>query len=323
MNKKKVESKHKGEREDYHKKNSKSDNSKNLKKVKSTEEIHKPKSKGIIHESKRQENSPRYKSPVKERERDRERNYDKYSDRHQKHFNESKYYKEKQDKKSDKSITKSSSKKRNQSPVKELKKPNFKPKNLTCISSISDSEESCYTPPHKDTKVISSKLDQSKFNEKKNVKSTKYTFSLREDSEDHLVVNKTNGRTDDLNVEPQNSSGFQPKKSDIQKSNNYTDEIFLDSSSSEEAGLDGDIDLNIIKEITTEKIKKVFELHEKQEQALLHLKKKLMEKKRKVKTSSSSSESSDEEPIKKKNVKRRHIRDSSSSNRFVKYLLVD
>lgn len=153
-------------------------------------------------------------------------------------------------------------------------------------------------------------LGQSKINEDKNVKSTKYTFSLREDSEDSLVVTKTNGRTDpNLKLKPT------LQKTESRKSNDPVDKILLDTSSSEVGDLEEDIDLNIIKEITTEKIKKVFELHEKQEQALLHLKKKLMEKKRKVRSSSSSSESSEAEPVKKKSVKRRRVRDSSSSIR--------
>lgn len=199
----------------------------------------------------------------------------------------------------------------------------FKPDKLTCIFDDTDSDKSCYTPPPKDMNALHSKFSQSKINEEKSVKSTKYTFSLRENSEERLVVpSKTNGRLDDLKVALQNTSELQHKKSDSRKLNTQVDEIFLDSSSSEEGGLEGDINLNIIKEITTEKIKKVFELHEKQEQALLHLKKKLMEKKRKVRTSSSSSESSGEEPVKKKSIKRRHARDSSSSNRFVNFFVI-
>lgn len=189
-----------------------------------------------------------------------------------------------------------------------MKKSVFQPDKLTCISIGSDSDISCYTPPPKN----SAKLGQSDINEEKNVKSTKYTFSLREDSEDRLVVTKTNGRADELKNALSNNDQL---TSESQKTNDRPEKSFLDSSTSE-GGLDEDIDLNIIKEITTEKIKKVFELHEKQEQALLHLKKKLMEKKRKVRTSSSSSESSNEEPVKKKSIKKRHTRDSSSSIRF-------
>lgn len=160
--------------------------------------------------------------------------------------------------------------------------------------------------------AVNTKSSQLKSNEEKNVKNTKYTFSLRDDSEDRLLVTKANGRANKLLS--QNSSEIKHNKSDSRlATNERSDKIFLDSSSSEEDELEKDIDLNIIKEITTEKIKKVFELHEKQEQALLHLKKKLMEKKRKMRTSSSSSESSVAEPVKKKSSKRR--RDSVSSIR--------
>lgn len=314
--KKEVENKYKSDRDSYRKKDSKFDHSKNSKRDKSSEEIHRPKSKDN-HESKKLENSPRHKTPIKDREKDRERDYDKYSYRHQKQCDDSKSNKEKYDKKSDKGDTKYSSKRKNQSPIKGIKKSVFKPGKLTCITDNSDSNESCYTPPPKDMNAAYSKLGQSKFNEDKNAKNTKYTFSLREDSEDRLVVTKANGRTNDLKILSQNNSELQNKKNDSRKLNNRVDKIFLDSSSSEEGGLEEDIDLNIIKEITTEKIKKVFELHEKQEQALLHLKQKLMEKKRKVRSSSSSSVSSDE-PVKKKSLKRRNVRDSSSSNRFVK-----
>lgn len=312
--KKEVENKYKSDREDYRKKDSKSDNFKHPKKDKTTEEFHKSKPKDCALEFKRQENSPRHKTPVKERIRDKDREYDKYSYRNQRNRNDNKPYKEK----SDKTDSKYNSRKRNASPVKELKKTVVQPDKLTCISTGSDSDKSCYTPPPKD---MNAKSDHSNVNEEKNVKSTKYTFSLREDSEDRLVVTKTNGRLDDLKSTSHNNNENQSKKSDPRKLNHQIDDIFLDSSSSEEGRLEEDIDLNIIKEITTEKIKKVFELHEKQEQALLHLKKKLMEKKRKVRTSSSSSESSEEEPVKKKSVKRRHSRDSSSSNRFVFYSL--
>jgi len=284
-----------------------------LKKDKITEEFHKSKLNDIIHESKRKENSPRHKSPVKERDRDKERDYDKYSFKRDR--DENKFNKEKYDKKYDGADKKYSSKKRNESPIKELKKNIFKPEKLTCIFDDSDSDKSCYTPPPKVMNVKYAKLGQSKIDEDKIVKSTKYTFSLHPNNEDRLVVNKTNGRTDDLKLASQNSE-IKQKKFDLQKTTDQTDKIFLDSSASE-GGLEKDIDLNIIKEITTEKIKKVFELHEKQEQALLHLKKKIMEKKRKVRSSSSSSESSVEEPVKKKSIKRRHARDSSSSIRFV------
>lgn len=318
--KKEIEFKYKS---DYRKKDSKPENSKNLKKDKISEELNKPKPKDTIYESKKQENSPRHRTPIKERDKDkdcRERDYDKYSHRqHTKTRDDSKSNKDKYDKKSDKADSKYNSKKRNsRSPIKELKKKSVQPEKLTCIFDDSESDKSCYTPPHKS---LNAKLTQSKINEEKNPKSTKYTFSLRGDSEDRLVINKSNGSTDDLKSTLQNSENLH-KKSESRKTNDRTDEIFLDSSTSEEGGLGEDIDLNIIKEITTEKIKKVFELHEKQEQALLHLKKKLMEKKRKVRTSSSSSESSDEEPVKKKSVKRRRVKDSSSSNRFVKCLFI-
>lgn len=313
--KKEVENKSKSDREEYHKKDSKSDNSKNSRKDKITEESHKSKSNKDIYESKKQDHSPIYKTPVKERGRDKER--DKYSYR-QKERENSKSNKDKSEKKSDRTDSKYSSKKKNESPVKELKKPIIQNEKLTCISS--DSDKSCYTPPPKDMNVKYAKSNQSKSNEEKNVKSTKYTFSLREGSEDNLVVSKTNGQTDP-NLKDKstlNNSEYQHKKTESQKSNDRIDKVILDSSSSEVGDLEDDIDLNIIKEITTEKIKKVFELHEKQEQALLHLKKKLMEKKLKVRTSSSS-DSSDAEPVKKKSVKRRHVRDSSSSVRCVKY----
>lgn len=256
---------------------------------------------------------PRHKTPVKERDRDRGKEHDKYSSKHQKNRDDGKLSKEKHDKKSDRADTKHSSKKRNESPVKDSKRPVIRTQKLTCISDGNESNQSCYTPPPKD---VNSKLGQSKINDDKNVKSTKYTFSLREDSEDRLVVSKANGRANDLKTVPQNSENPN-KKTDPRKINDRVDQIFLDSSS-EEGGLEEDIDLNIIKEITTEKIKKVFELHEKQEQALLHLKKKLMEKKRKVRTYSTSSESSVAEPVKKKSVKRKRVKESSSSNRFVK-----
>lgn len=252
---------------------------------------------------------------MKERDRDREKDYDKYSHRQKTRGNDSKSNKDKYDRKFDKADTKYNSKRRNNSPVKELKKSIYRPDKLTCISD-SESEKSCYTPPPKVMNSKYAKLGQSKIDEDKNVKSTKYTFSLREDSEDRLLLNKTNGRTDDLQVVSRNSE-IQHKKSNYQNPNDITDKIFIDSSPSEEICLEEDIDLNLIKEITTEKIKKVFELHEKQEQALLHLKKKLMEKKHKVRSLSTSSESSDEELVKKKSIKRRHVRDSSSSNRFV------
>lgn len=316
---KEVEYKYKSDREDYRKKDSKLENSRNLKKDKIPEELNKPKSKDIVYDSKKQENSPRHKTPIKERDRDRERDYDKYSYRHQTNRDDSKSNKQKYDKKSDKADSKYNSRKRNsRSPIKELKKKPIQPEKLTCIPADSDSDKSCYTPP---PKGLNAKLSQSKINEEKNLKSTKYTFSLREDSEDRLVVTKSNGRTNDLISASQNSEN-QHKISESRKTNDRVDQVFLDSSTSEEGRLEEDIDLNIIKEITTEKIKKVFELHEKQEQALLHLKKKLMEKKRKVRTSSSSSESSDEEAIKKKNVKRRRVKDSSSSNRFVNVSLL-
>lgn len=286
-----------------------------MKKDKISEEFHKSKFKDIGHEFKRKDNSPRRKTPIKERDRDKERDHNKYSFK-QRDRDESKSNKDKYDKKYDGTDTKYSSKKRNESPIKELKKSVFKPEKLTCISADSDSDKSCYTPPPKVMNVKYAKLGQSKVNEDKIVKNTKYTFSLREDSEDKLQVTKANGRADDLKLASQNNSDIQHKKFDFRKTNDRTDQIFLNSSASE-GGLEEDIDLNIIKEITTEKIKKVFELHEKQEQALLHLKKKIMEKKRKVRSSSSSSESSVEEPVKKKSVKRRHVRDSSSSIRFV------
>lgn len=310
--KKEVENKYKSDREEHHKKDPKSDNSKNSKKDKITEESHKSRSNKDIYESKKQDNSPRHKTPVKERVRDKER--DKYSYRQRKRDN-SKSHKEKSEKSSDRADSKYSFKKKNQSPVKELKKPIIQYEKLTCISS--DSEKSCYTPPFKDMNVKYAKSGQSKINEEKNVKSTKYTFSLREDSEDRLVVTKTNGRTDP-NLKQKSTlqnSENQHKKTESRKSNVIVDKVLLDSNSSEVGDLEEDIDLNIIKEITTEKIKKVFELHEKQEQALLHLKKKLMEKKRKVRTSSSSSDSSSAKPVKKKSVKRRNVRDSSSSIR--------
>ncbi|XP_001943465.2 serine/arginine repetitive matrix protein 2 isoform X3 [Acyrthosiphon pisum] len=308
---KEIEYKYKSDREDYRKRDSKSENSKNLKKDKITEEPNKPKSKDFVYDSKKQDNSPRHRTPIKERDRDRERDYDKYSYRQQTNRDDSKSNKEKYDKKSDKADSKYNSRKRNsRSPIKELRKKPFQPEKLTCIPADSDSDKSCYTPPPKD---LNAKLSESKINEEKNLKSTKYTFSLRENSEDRLVVTKSNGRTDDLISGSQNSEN-QHKISESRKTNDRIDQVFLDSSTSEEGGLEEDIDLNIIKEITTEKIKKVFELHEKQEQALLHLKKKLMEKKRKVRTSSSSSDSSDEEPVKKKTVKRRRVKDSSSSN---------
>lgn len=313
-NDKKDIDRYKSDREDYRKKDSKSDNSKNSKKDKTTEEYSKFKLKDI-QESKKQENSPRHKTPIKDRDKDKEKDYDKYSYK-QKNRDDGKSSREKYDKKSDKAISKYSSKKRNESPVKELKKSVFQPDKLTCISIGSDSDISCYTPPPKNI-AKSAKLGQSDINEEKNVKSTRYTFSLREDSEDRLVVTKTNGRADELKRTLPNSDQL---KSESQKTNDRPDKSFLDSSTSE-GGLDEDLDLNIIKEITTEKIKKVFELHEKQEQALLHLKKKLMEKKRKVRTSSSSSESSNEEPIKKKSIKKRRTRDSSSSNRLVAFSL--
>ncbi|VVC39203.1 Hypothetical protein CINCED_3A019548 [Cinara cedri] len=297
--KRELESKYKSDRGDYRRKDSKTDNYKNSK------------NKDIVHESKKQENSPRHtKSPVKGRDRDRARDSNKYSYRHQKSCDDSKSSKGKY-KKSDRADSKYNSKKRNESPVREFRKPIIQPEKLTCITSGSDSEKSCYTPPPKDMNATYIKLGQPKINEEKNVKGTKYTFSLREQSEDRLVVTKANGRPNNIKISSQNNE-TQLKKLDSQKTNERVDKIFLNSSSSEAGELDGDIDLNIIKEITTEKIKKVFELHEKQEQALLHLKKKLMEKKRKVRTSSSSSESS-EEPVKKKSVKRRRIRDSSSS----------
>lgn len=262
---------------------------------------------------------------MKERDRDREKDYDRYSSRQKSRGNDSKSNKDKYDKKFDKADTKYNSKKRNESPVKELKKSIYRPDKLTCISdtviSDSESEKSCYTPPPKDMNSKCTKLGQSKIDEDKNAKSTKYTFSLREDSEERLLLNKTNGRTDNLQVASRNSE-IQHKKSNYQNTNDITDKIYIDSSPSEEICLEEDIDLNLIKEITTEKIKKVFELHEKQEQALLHLKKKLMEKKHKVRSPSTSSESSDEEPVKKKSVKRRHVRDSSSSNRFVNSLFI-
>lgn len=317
--KKELESRHKSDREDYRRNYSKSDSYKNSKKEKTTEEFNKSKHKDIVHESKKQEKSPRFiKSPVKERDKDTSRDYDKYSYRHHKNCDNNKSSKEKYDKKFDRTDSKYNSKKRNESLVKEFKKPIIQPEKLTCITSGSDSDKSCYTPPPKDVNTTYSKLGQSKINEDRNVKGTKYTFSLREHSEDRLVVTKANGRTNNLKLISQNNE-TQHKILDSQKSNDRVDKIFLDSSTSEAGELDGDIDLNIIKEITTEKIKKVFELHEKQEQALLHLKKKLMEKKRKVRTSSSSSESSEDEPVKKKSVKRRRVRDSSSSIRFVKF----
>lgn len=259
---------------------------------------------------------PKRKTPVKERDRDKGKEHDnKHSYKHQKNYrDDGKLSKGKHEKKSDRADTKHTSKKRNESPVKDSKKPVIRSEKLTCISDDNESNQSCYTPPPKD---VSSKLGQSKINDEKNVKNTKYTFSLREDSEDRLVVSKANGRTDDLKLASQNSEN-QSKKADSRKINDRVDQIFLDSSTSEEGGLEEDIDLNIIKEITTEKIKKVFELHEKQEQALLHLKKKLMEKKRKVKTYSTSSESSDAEPVKKKSIKRKRVKESSSSIRFVK-----
>lgn len=294
-----------------------------MKKDKNTEEFHKSKLKDISHVSKRKENSLRHKTPVKERDRDKERDLDKYSYK-QKDRNESKFNKDKYNKKYDRANTKYSSKKRNGSPVKELKKSVFKPDKLTCISSAdSDSGKSCYTPPPKVMNAKYAKLNQSNINEDKVVKNTKYTFSLRGDSEDRLVSTKANGRTDDLKFTSQDNSEIQNKKFDFRKANDRPDQIFLDSSASE-GGLEEDIDLNIIKEITTEKIKKVFELHEKQEQALLHLKKKIMEKKRKVRSSSSSSESSEEEPVKKKSAKRRRARrrDSSSSIRFVFFIFI-
>jgi len=312
-NKKEIEFKYKSDRENHNKKDSKSENSKNLKKDKITEELIKPK-------SKKQENSPRHKTPMKERDKDRERDYDKHSSK-QKNRHDSKSHKEKYDKKSDKADSKENSKKRNsRSPIKGLKKKPVRPEKLTCIPSDSESEKSCYTPP---PKGLNAKLSrQSNIDEEKDLKITKYTFSLRETSEDRLVASESNGCTDNLKLELQNSEN-QHKKSEYQKTNDQVDQVYnIDSSTSEEGGLEEDIDLNIIKEITTEKIKKVFELHEKQEQALLHLKKKIMEKKRKVMTSSSSSESSDEEPVKKKSVKRIRVRDSSSSNRFVKCFLV-
>jgi len=310
---KEVEFKYKSDREDYRKKDTKLENPKNPKKDKITEELNKSKSKDIVNDSKKQENSPRHKTPIKVRDRDRERDYDKYSYR-QRNRDDIKSNKEKYDKKSDKADSKYNSKKRNsRTPIKELKKKPIQPERLTCISADSDSDKSCYTPP---PKGLNAKLSQSKINEEKNLKSTKYTFSLREDSEDRLVVTKPNGSNKDLKSELQNSEN-QHKKLETRKTNDRIDQVFLDSSSSENGGLEEDIDLNIIKEITTEKIKKVFELHEKQEQALLLLKKKLMEKKRKVRTSSSSSETSDEEPVKKKSIKRKHVKDSSSSNRFV------
>ncbi|XP_022172044.1 serine/arginine repetitive matrix protein 2 isoform X2 [Myzus persicae] len=297
---KEIEYKYKSDRDDYRKKDSKPENFKNLKKDKVTEEPDKTKSIDIFSDSKKHENSPRHRTPIKERDRDRERDYDKYRD-------DSKSNKEK----SDRADSKYNSRKRNsRSPVKELKKKPIQPSKLTCIPVDSDSDKSCYTPP---PKGLSAKLSQSNINEEKNSKSTKYTFSLREDSEDSLVVAKSNGRTDDLKSTLQNSEN-QHKKPEFRKTNDHIDQGIFDSTTSEEGGLDEDIDLNIIKEITTEKIKKVFELHEKQEQALLHLKKKLMEKKRKIRTSSSSSQSSDEEPVKKKSVKRRRVKDSSSSN---------
>lgn len=311
--KKEVENKYKSDRENCHKKDSKSDHSRNSKKDKLSEEFHKSNSKDV-YESKRQDNSPRHRTPVKERDRNREKEHDKYSNRHQKNCDDSKS--NKYDKKSNRANSKYNPKKRNETTFKELKRPLIQREKLTCISDgDSDSVKSCYTPPPKDMNAFA-KFGKSKINDEKNVKSTKYTFSLRDNSEDRLVLNKINGRTDLLKLASQNNSDNQHKKPDSQNTNDRIDKIFLDSSSSEEGDLGKDIDLNIIKEITTEKIKKVFELHEKQEQALLHLKKKLMEKKRKIRTSSSSSESSIEEPIKKKSVKRIRIRDSSSSNRF-------
>ncbi|XP_015379848.1 PREDICTED: serine/arginine repetitive matrix protein 2-like isoform X2 [Diuraphis noxia] len=303
---KEIEFKYKSDQEDYRKKDSEPENSKSLKKGKITEEFNKLKCKDIFYDSKKQENSPRHKTLIKERDRDRERDYDKYSQKQHTNRDDSKSSKEKYHK----TDSKYNSRKRNsRSPIKELKKKSFKPDKLTCIPVDSDSDESCYTPP---PKGVNAKLSQSKTDEEKNLKSTKYTFSLRENSEDRSVVNKSNGCTDDLKSALKNSEN-QHNKSESHKKNNRIDQIFLDSTTSEEGGLEDDIDLNIIKEITTEKIKKVFELHEKQEQALLHLKQKLMEKKRKVRTSSSSSESSDE-PVKKKSVKRRRVKDSSSSN---------
>lgn len=314
--KKEVESRNKSDREDYRRKDSKSDTHKNSKKEKITEEFNKSKHRDIVHEPKKQDNSPRHpKSPIKEREKDRAKDYDKYSYRHQRNCDKSKSSKEKHVKKSDRADSKYNSKKRNESPVKEFKKPIVKPEKLTCVTSGSDSEKSCYTPPPKDMNVTYAKLVKPKNNEEKNVKSTKYTFSLQDHSEDRLVVTKANGRANNLKISSQNKE-IQHKIVDSQKTTDRVEKIFLDSTSSEGGELDGDIDLNIIKEITTEKIKKVFELHEKQEQALLHLKKKLMEKKRKVRTSSSSSVTSEAEPVKKKIVKRRRVRDSSSI-RFV------
>lgn len=301
---------------DYRNKDSEPENSKKLKKDKITEEFNNPKSDDIFYDSEKQENSPIHKTPIKERDRDRETDYDKHSYKQHANRDDSKSNKEKSDKKD----SKYNSRKRNSSsPIKELKKKPFKPDKLTCIpvDSDSDSDKSCYTPP---PKGLNAKLSQSKINEEKNLNSTKYTFSLRENSEDRLVVNKSNGCTNELKSALQNSEN-QHNKSEYRKANDRIDQVFLDSTTSEEGGLEEDIDLNIIKEITTEKIKKVFELHEKQEQALLHLKKKLMEKKRKVRTSSSSSESSDE-PVKKKSVKRTRVKDSSSSNRFVKCFFV-
>ncbi|XP_026814641.1 serine/arginine repetitive matrix protein 3 isoform X2 [Rhopalosiphum maidis] len=310
-NDKVIEFKYKSDWEDFRKKDSKLEDTKNLKKDKITEELSKPKSKDTTNDSKKQENSPRHKTPIKERDRDRERDYDKYSYRQQRNRDDIKSNKEKSDKKSDRADSKYSSKKRNsRTPIKELKKKPIQPEKLTCISADSDSDKSCYTPP---PKSLNAKLSQSKNNEEKNLKSTKYTFSLREDSEERLVVTKPNGSNNNLKSALPNSEN-QHKKLETRKTNDRSDQVFLDSSSSENGGLEEDIDLNIIKEITTEKIKKVFELHEKQEQALLLLKKKLMEKKRKVRTSSSSSESSDEEPVKKKSVKRKRVKRSSSSN---------
>ncbi|KAF0719550.1 serine/arginine repetitive matrix protein 2 isoform X2, partial [Aphis craccivora] len=193
---KEIEFKYKCDREDY--------------------QLNKSKSKDIVNDSKKQDNSPRHKTPIKERDQDRERDYDKYSYRQQRNRDDIKSNKEKYDKKSDKADSKYNSKKRNsRTPIKELKKKPIQPEKLTFIYADSDSDKSCYTPP---PKGLNAKLSQSKINEEKNLKSTKYTFSLREDSEDRLVVTKPNGSNNDLKSELQNSEN-QHKKLETRKTN--------------------------------------------------------------------------------------------------------